>query len=97
MNKKLAIYGGSPVIREDEIQTWPPISKIDEEYVLDALHAKVQSRGKHNIEFEKEFCQWNNNKYSLLTNSGTAALHMCVAACGIGAGDHVETAAIEKE
>lgn len=89
MNKKLAIYGGSPVIREDEIQTWPPISKIDEEYVLDALHAKVQSRGKHNIEFEKEFCQWNNNKYSLLTNSGTAALHMCVAACGVGAGDHV--------
>ncbi|TFG71252.1 MAG: DegT/DnrJ/EryC1/StrS family aminotransferase, partial [Anaerolineales bacterium] len=32
---------------------------------------------------------WNGNRYAVTTNSGTAALHMCVAACGCGAGDEV--------
>ncbi len=89
MSDKLAIYGGIPVVAEDEIKTWPPVDETDERYVLDALHAKVQSYGKHNLAFAEEFCAWNGNKFALLTNSGTAALHMCIAACGIGAGDHV--------
>jgi dTDP-4-amino-4,6-dideoxygalactose transaminase len=41
------------------------------------------------MELEKEFAAWNGNKHAIFTNSGTAALHMCVAGCGIGAGDHV--------
>ena len=89
MKNTLAIYGGSPVFSPGEIKNWPPIDKIDELYVLDALHAAVQSRGTHNLAFEEEFKAWNGNKFALLTNSGTAALHMCIAACGISAGDHV--------
>ena len=32
---------------------------------------------------------WNGNRFAITTNSGTAALHMAVAACGCGAGDQV--------
>ena len=38
---------------------------------------------------EREFAEWNGNRFAITTNSGTAALHMAVAACGCGAGDHV--------
>ncbi len=36
-----------------------------------------------------EFAEWNGNRFAITTNSGTAALHMAVAACGCSAGDHV--------
>ncbi|MBT3274752.1 MAG: DegT/DnrJ/EryC1/StrS family aminotransferase, partial [Spirochaetales bacterium] len=39
--------------------------------------------------FQEEFAGWNGNRYGIFTNSGTAALHMCLVACGVGAGDHV--------
>jgi dTDP-4-amino-4,6-dideoxygalactose transaminase len=41
------------------------------------------------VAFQKEFAAWNGNRYAITTNSGTAALHMCVSACGCGAGDEV--------
>lgn len=85
----LAIYGGSKTLKDDEVKNWPLVDKTDEKMVLDALYAAIQTRGKHNIEFEREFAEWNGNKYAVLTNSGTAALHMGIAGCGIGAGDHV--------
>lgn len=89
MSEEFAIYGGRPAVDVSKVVSWPPVDKIDEELVLDALYSKVQSRGKHNLELEKEFCEWNGNKLALFTNSGTAALHMCLVGCGIGAGDHV--------
>ncbi len=89
MTEKLAIYGGEKVINEEKVKNWPPVDKSDEELVLDALHAANQTRGKHNLAFEKEFAEWNGNKFAVFTNSGTAALHMGLVGCGIGAGDHV--------
>ena len=86
---QLAIYGGPKTINESEVKAWPPVDKTDEKLVLDALYATKQARGPHNIAFEKEFCEYNGNEYALFTNSGTAALHMCLVGCGIGAGDHV--------
>ena len=86
---KLAINGGEKAVKDGSVKKWPPIDKKTEELVLDALYAENQSRGTHNIEFEKEFKEWNGNKHAVFTNSGTAALHMCIAGCGIGAGDHV--------
>ena len=86
---QLAIYGGPKTIKNEEVESWPPVDKTDEKLVLNALHSAVQARGYHNIAFEKEFCEYNGNEYSLFTNSGTAALHMCLVGCGIGAGDHV--------
>lgn len=87
--KKLAINGGPKTIKDGEVKNWPPIDKTDEALVLDALYSPIQTRDKHNIEFEKEFSAWNGNTYAVFTNSGTAALHMGIVGCGIGAGDHV--------
>ena len=89
MSESLAIYGGMPAIAPGTVKNWPPIDRIDEEMVLEALHGKSQARGPQNLAFEKEFCAWNGNRFALFTNSGTAALHMCLVGCGIGAGDHV--------
>ncbi len=86
---ELAIYGGPVTIQASEVKSWPPIDETDEKLVNAALHAKNQARGEHNIAFEKEFCEYNGNKHALFTNSGTAALHMCLVGCGVGAGDHV--------
>ncbi len=86
---ELAIYGGPKTIIEGEVKPWPPIDKTDEKLVLDALYSEKQARGPHNIAFEEEFAAWNGNKYALFTNSGTAALHMGLVGCGVGAGDHV--------
>ncbi len=89
MSEKLAIYGGTPAVDVSKVVPWPPVNEIDEKLVMQALHARVQTRGEQNLAFEKEFSEWNGNKFALFTNSGTAALHMCIVGCGIGAGDHV--------
>lgn len=89
MSEKLAIYGGEKAVQSDEIKSWPPVDESDEQLVLQALHAKVQSRGEHNIAVENEFKEFNGNEFAIFTNSGTAALHMSLVGCGIGAGDHV--------
>jgi dTDP-4-amino-4,6-dideoxygalactose transaminase len=86
---KLAIYGGPKTIQAGEIKPWPPIDRTDEELVLNALHAEKQARGDHNIALEQEFAAWNGSRYALFTNSGTAALHLGLVGCGVGAGDHV--------
>jgi len=87
--KKLAVYGGPASLQAADIKPWPPVDQTDEALVLQALHAAQQARGEHNIAFETEFAAWNGNRHAIFTNSGTAALHMGLVGCGIGAGDHV--------
>ena len=45
--------------------------------------------GPNCVAFEQEFAAWNGNRFAITTNSGTAALHMCVAACNCSEGDEV--------
>lgn len=86
---KLAINGGERTVPQGFIKNWPPIDEIDKKYVLASLEGTSHAFGPNCPAFEKEFAQWNGNKYAITTNSGTAALHMAVAACGCGAGDEV--------
>src|ERR1051326_8861100 len=85
----LAINGGKKAVPDGAIKGWPPISDIDREYVLASLNQWNHAFGPNCTAFEKEFAQWNGNQHAITTNSGTAALHMGVAACGCGAGDEV--------
>jgi dTDP-4-amino-4,6-dideoxygalactose transaminase len=57
--------------------------------VLDSLTGGKHTFGPNCVAFQQEFAEWNGNRYAITTNSGTAALHMCVAACGCGTGDEV--------
>jgi len=86
---ELAIYGGPLTIQPDEIKPWPVVDEEDDRLVLDALHAEKQAYGPHNQAVQEEFAAWNGNEHAIFTNSGTAALHMGLAGCGVGAGDHV--------
>jgi perosamine synthetase len=85
----LAVRGGEPVIPAGTIRSWPPIDAVDREMVLASLEGDKHTFGPNCTAFQEEFAAWNGNRYAITTNSGTAALHMCVAACGCGAGDQV--------
>jgi len=56
---------------------------------LASLESSNHTFGPNCQALEEEFAAWNGNRFAITTNSGTAALHMAVAACGCGTGDHV--------
>lgn len=89
---KLAINGGPKAVPDHvKFQVWPQITKEDEEMVLASLRQNAHAWGPNCTALQDEWAAWNGNKYVAATNSGTAALHMGLAACGIGAGDEVIT------
>ncbi len=85
----LAIRGGEPAVPPGLIQPWPPIDDIDRQMVLASLEGHKHTFGPNCQAFQEEFAAWNGNRFAITTNSGTAALHMCVVACDCGAGDQV--------
>ncbi len=89
MAVKLAIHGGPRTIEVGRIQPWPPIDDTDRQFVLKSLESHRPSFGPNCEALQEEFATWNGNRFAIATNSGTAALHMGVAACGCGAGDEV--------
>ena len=91
---KLAIRGGEPAAKGIQFRMWPEITAEDEALVLASLRQDKHALGPHVVALQDAFAQWNGNRFCMATNSGTAALHMCVAACGVGAGDEVITTAL---
>ncbi len=88
-NDELAVFGGSPAVAPGMVEKWPPVDETDEKMVLASLRGANHAFGPNAKAFQDEFAAWNGNKYAIFTNSGTAALHMGLVACGVGAGDHV--------
>jgi dTDP-4-amino-4,6-dideoxygalactose transaminase len=86
---RLAVSGGAPLIPAGTFAPWPAIDESDRRMVLASLEGQNHAFGPNCEELEREFAAWNGNRHALTTNSGTAALHMGVAACGCGAGDEV--------
>jgi dTDP-4-amino-4,6-dideoxygalactose transaminase len=92
---KLAILGGEPVRKNKHWPRWP----YWDESVLDSvvkttksrIWCRIQSRSGTVPTFEKKFAQLMGTKFCVATGSGTQALHTCVEALGIGAGDEVIT------
>lgn len=89
MPEELAILGGQKAVPDGAVAKWPPVGQIDREMVLASLAGADHTFGPNCKAFQEEFAAWNGNGFALTTNSGTAALHMGVAACGVGAGDEV--------
>ncbi len=90
---KLAISGGAAVVQEHMIQKWPIISEDDINNVVTVLRSgKLWGRKTPNvIQLEEDLCRYFDTKYCILTQSGTSALHMAIAALDIGPGDQVIT------
>jgi len=92
---KLALDGGTPTVPEAMVKSWPPITQADRDAVLavlDSGHLHGTSAPR-TLELQQKWAQYVGTKYCLATNSGTASLHMAVAAAGIGPGDEVITSA----
>lgn len=89
MSDVLAIRGGPRAVPEGLIQKWPPVDRSDREMVMASLAGENHAFGPNCRAFQDEFASWNGNRYAINTNSGTAALHMGIAACGCGVGDEV--------
>jgi perosamine synthetase len=69
----------------------PSITEEDIAAVVAALRQGEISGsfGKALVEFEHEFARYCGCKHGIATTSGTTALHLAVAAAGIGAGEEV--------
>lgn len=69
----------------------PDLTDADRQAVIDVIHTPILSMGRRILEFEQAFCQQTGRKHAIGVNSGTAGLHLCVRAAGIGPGDLVIT------
>jgi dTDP-4-amino-4,6-dideoxygalactose transaminase len=97
MGEKLAIFGGNKAVPDGlRIEKWPIITKEDEEAVIGVLRRGILSGtdAPETSAWQKEWADYCGVKYCLATNSGTAALHMAVAAAGVEPGDEVITTAL---
>src|SRR5512140_3239008 len=90
MSTALAIDGGAKAVKST-LPGWPQFS---EEAIRD-VEAVLRSGkvnywpGKRGTEFEKRFAEWQGSKYAISVATGTAALHVALAALGVGPGDEV--------
>ena len=92
-DKSLALFGGPRAVPKGQPHPWPEIRQEDKDAVM-----RVLDRGRlwgakapEVTALEREWAAWVGQRYSLATNSGTAALHMALAAVGVGPGDEVIT------
>lgn len=95
MSNKLAISGGTPVLQRSDYQHWPVITEDDRRLVNDVLDSGIVAGGTapQATALEKEWAEYTGAEHCLTTTSGTAALHMALAAGGVGPGDEVITSA----
>ena len=95
MADELAIQGGPRTVPEGMVKSWPPITQEDKDAVLavfDSGHLHGTS-APNALALQTEWADYCGCKYALVTNSGTSAIHMALAAAGIGPGDEVITSA----
>lgn len=68
----------------------PLLGKEEISKVLDCLKTNwISSQGKYLNQFEEKFAHYCGLKYGISTTSGTTALHLALAAMGVGPGDEV--------
>ncbi len=93
--KRLAITGGQKVVFEKLKVRWPIITKEDKDAVMRVLDRKVLwgAYAPEVVGLQEDFARYIGSKYCIAVNSGTAVLHMAVAAAGVGPGDEVITPA----
>jgi len=88
---KLAIDGGKRTVPEGAIKPWPPIGQMDRDAVLRVFDNQMLcgAGAPETVALQKEWAEYVGRRHCLATNSGTAALHMSLAAAQIGVGDEV--------
>ena len=92
---RLAIFGGTPAVKEKVWPEWPYVDeRVVEEVVKttrSGIWCRIQSPDGTVPTFEKEFAKLYGTNYCVSTGSGTQALNTVVEALGIGPGDEIIT------
>ncbi|MBM3501400.1 MAG: DegT/DnrJ/EryC1/StrS family aminotransferase [Armatimonadetes bacterium] len=95
MGSALAIDGGTAVVPSGTVRTWPEFTDSDRAAVLrvfanNQLHTNAAPFAQ---ELQAKWAEYCGVKHCLVTNGGTGALHIALAAAGVRAGDEVITSA----
>ena len=69
----------------------PEIGEEEIAEVVEVLRSGWLTTGERTARFEREFCAYTGARHALALSSGTAAIHLPLAALGIGPGDEVIT------
>jgi len=95
MNRKLAVAGGKRTVPEQLKVKWPIVTQESRNAVMRVLDRGVfhGAYAPEAVSLQEEFAKYIGIKHCIAVNSGTAALHMAVAAAGVGPGDEVITSA----
>lgn len=72
----------------------PTIDDEEIAEVVDTLRSGWLTTGPRTHQFETDFARFTASRHALAVNSGTAALHVALAAAGVGPGDEVITTAL---
>lgn len=67
----------------------PSLGGNEKAYIEDVLEREWLTMGHYVLEFEARFARYIGVKHAIATKSGTSALHLSLAALGIGPGDEV--------
>ena len=89
--EKLAVLGGHTVVQPESHRLWPDIRQEDREAVLAVLDRGVLcgANAPEITALQHEWAEYLGVEHCLALNSGTAALHCCLGAAGVRAGDEV--------
>jgi dTDP-4-amino-4,6-dideoxygalactose transaminase len=87
---KLAIHGGNPV-RTERLDNRPAVAPREKELVMEVLDSRhlCAIDGPMAAKFEENFAEYVGARHAIATDTGTAALHISLAASGVGPGDEV--------
>jgi perosamine synthetase len=95
MPEHLAIEGGRPTLKRSDYHNWPIIGRDERRLIKQVLDSGILAGGTapQVKALEEEWARYCGSAHCLTTCSGTAALHMALAAVGVGPGDEVITSA----
>jgi dTDP-4-amino-4,6-dideoxygalactose transaminase len=91
MVEKLALDGGSPVRRKKFPDYHAIMDEREIRAVTKALNSDTWRRGPITEQFERDLARYFGVKHALAVSTGTAALHVSMAALGLGPGDEIIT------
>ena len=93
MKERLAENGGRPVRKNvlNFVPTCADVGKEDIQAVTEVLSSGKLSQleGEKVHEFEETFAKYHDADYAIAVSSGTTALHVALAATGLGPGENV--------
>ena len=88
MSEQLAIHGGTPV-RTQPFGATHDFEEDDIAAVSEVLRTGKIGKGSRVAQFEREFAAKHGVKHAIAVNSGTSAMHVCVAAINPDPGDEI--------